>query len=983
MDKVLTLKLGDEYFIDSENPIEISSFRYDAVRMGSAPTITCTIMHQQCLDDKWVLDRVYVEFSGERYYVRQMPSSSLSSEDARYKHEVTFVCERSILDNVYFYDVVSEDVENDKPVSNNTSFDFFGDIKQFVRRLNYSLNYSNIGYSAVVDEDVELEEKLISFDDYFFTDVLKNGYETYNVPYYFVGKVIHYGYSQNKFKEPFKYGIDNELLVISKNNSNQSIVNRITGTGSSDNLPYYYPNEDPKGVVEVLYNGDNQVVTIDNKQKFKSVKLSDIFNYVNTAPRRNYLTNGNQYNVTGEIVNIDDEGNYYISGIEFPFNIDSLKDTFFNIQYRSEFQGQDIVDVSLYKVSRDSDGNEISTLVERNFPLELVSRTSRLGTGEFKFVCNLTFYSPTSDINIESVVRRFIVLVYQMIPAVNGWFLNDGPVEVDLSDYGISIGDKTPVHGDIITNTQVSYIIPQPNLMPTIYRGSGGKERFYNATNKTYLNPDDIGEYYEFDNEYVLGNPKESKESFEDIKPTIKGITNANGDRIDSFIEFAYDTNDNDEFDEEGNYIHPYFFAKLRKFDGDYGFNLFEHSLESGNMTFSMTSGSCGACNFELGVDDSSQKNPVQVDEEGNLLRDSDGNVITSGVPQDRQNDTKNYEVWVALKKDIDTFGVVMPNVTNKYYPSVENKFVILNIDLPQAYIDFAENELKEELIKTMYEKNSEKFNFSIDFSRIFFEENKTTLSTLNENSQIKVEYNSKVYDLYVSSYSYSLSEGDILPEVRIELFDSVDIKWNVIDEAFSKIQELESKKANKGDSINDYGIKDVRITNGNTIKVGRTSVSTITEHQELKPLIFNVNGKDVGMYNPAQQSTIFLDSATPEEVSEIHSSLESLSKNYNEFVSTILDESSSHDNKSDSLFTKVVEKGVTYIRANYDFYTPESITFGGYKDIDPESGGVSVIDVELLDTNISELNGKYEELADRISSLEKRMTELEAKLKN
>ena len=129
-------------------------------------------------------------------------------------------------------------------------------------------------------------------------------------------------------------------------------------------------------------------------------------------------------------------------------------------------------------------------------------------------------------------------------------------------------------------------------------------------------------------------------------------MTNAEGLRIDMFTEFAYDENDNDEFDSEKNeYVHPYFFGKLRKFNGEYGFNLFDHASESGNMEFSFTSGMCGSCTFEVGAGDETQKNLVQVDDSGNLLRDENGNVICGRdglqkeTPQDRQNDTVNYEV--------------------------------------------------------------------------------------------------------------------------------------------------------------------------------------------------------------------------------------------------------------------------------------------------------------------------------------------------
>lgn len=592
MEKLLQLYkfvdgVNDSPFPNATQQAILYEFRYDAKRMGNAPTISGTLMHPLCLDNLWGNDLVYIVYNSERYFLKQTPTSSYSNEDTRYKHEVDFVSERIVLNDVYFYDVVQGDTNIDKPVSNSSSFTFYGDIHEFAQRLNYSLQYAKVGYSVVVDEGISSEAKMISFQNQFIANALQESYNTYEIPYYFVGRVIHIGFTDNAITRTFRYGIDDALLSITKSNANYKVLNRVTGTGSSDNIPYYYPNK---------YESKEQV----------------------------------------------------------------------------EAEGE-------------------------------------------------------------------------------------------------------------------TWIPPQTNLMPPIYRESLGDERFYNALNGTYINPQ-TNDYYEFANPYQDGKPKEQIVSFDDIKPSIVGITNASGARIDMFSDFAYDRNDNDETDEEGNYLHPYFFAKLRRFDGVYGFNLFEHTIEEDEMVISMTSGNCGACNFVIGVDSETQKNTVQVDANGNLLRDDDGNILF-GSPQDRQNDTQNYEVWIALRKDIETFGVIMPNATNNYKPNAGDTFVILHIDLPQSYIEAAENRLKEEIIKYMAMNNSEKFTFSITFSRIFFAENLDILAQLNENARLQIEYNSKTYELYVSSYSYNMTSDKALPEIRVELSDTLTITQNALQTAISEVK--------------------------------------------------------------------------------------------------------------------------------------------------------------------------------------------------
>ena len=848
MEKVLKLYtfidgVNDTPFPNSDNQAFLTTFKYNAKRMGDVfPTIQGTLMYPQCLDDALKGNRVYVIFNDEKYFLKQTPPSSYSNEDTRYKHELVFESQRSILGSTYFYDVVveGENVVNDKPVSNSTKFDFYGNLSQFIQRLNYSFQYSNIDYSVVIDSGISSENKKIEFEDSYFIDVLQEAYAQYDVPYYFVGNVIHFGYSQNKIDNVFKVGINNALLSIQKNNANTKIVNRITGVGSSENIPYYYPNEDAKGVVDILYNDESNSASIVNKQKFKKVKLNDTFKYLDIRAKEVYL-NDNNYEHQGNLVQIEDN-RYYLGDISLSFTIEKYIDTYFDISYTNGNENDEVV-VMLYK------GND---LIINDIPFGTYTR--KYNPSNYRIVINLNFVSDTSDIDIERILSRFNIQVYQQEQAIKGWFLNETK-NVDLNDYGIQVASDTPSNDDTISFKQVSYIIPQPNLMPPIYRNTQGDDRFYNATNETYPLNDDS--YYSFENPFSVGNPKEHKENFDDIKPSIKGMVNANNLRIDMFSEFAYDTNDNDEFDEEGNYLHPYFFAKLRKFDGDFGFNLFDHAIESGAMTISMTSGSCGSCNFEIGVDENTQKNIVQVDDNGNLKRDSNGNVIRRGTPQARQNDTQNYEVWIALKKDIDTFGVVMPNATYNYKPSVGDTFVIINIDLPQSYVLSAENALKDALIKYMYENNSEKFNFAITFSRIYFEENPSSLATLNENSEITIEYNDKTYELFISDYTYTMSDDRPLPEIKVSLFDSLEIRKNVIQSLQTNIATLQSTKANKATSLAAYGIQDAKISKKGTISLGSKSVAPITQHQELRTLTITSNGKPIGEYNPNSETTI------------------------------------------------------------------------------------------------------------------------------
>lgn len=586
--------VSDTPFPNAENPLKIK-YTYNAQRMGSS-SLTATAMYPTCLDDLWVSGKQYVDFKGERYFIVKTPSSSKSNDDVRYKHELEFLSGRSVLDNVYVYDVVTGDAgSTDRYVSNSTKVLFYGDIQEFVARLNFSLEYSNLAYRIVIDEGITSEAKQVSLENVFFSNALQEIFNIFELPFYFVGTTIHVGFTNNAITHTFKYGKDFELLSVSKTNANYKITNRVTGTGSSDNIQFYYPN-------------------------------------------------------------------------------------------------------------------------------------------------------PSND-------RKAI----------------------------------EEAGGTWITPSQV--------LMPPIYRQTNGAERFYNALNNKYINPD-TGDYYTFENLYLPTNPKEQIVDFSYIKPSIKNALNKAGVRMDMIKAIAFDQNDDDSINKDtGEYVHSYFYVKLNKFDGDFGFNLFDQALVGSDATVSMTSGACGACNFQIGVTEITQegkqvfRNPVQVDSKGDIVPGDYAQKVNVNNLQPQQQNTMTNEVWIALKKDNTTFGIVMPNAGNNIKPSVGDSFVFLNIDMPQAYITKAEKELEEAIIKYMANNNREKFTFSIKLSRIFLAENPSIGNLLNENARIDLEYNGQFHQLYVSNYTLKVDEN-VLPEISIQLTDTLTIGKNSLQTAIDGVKQ-------------------------------------------------------------------------------------------------------------------------------------------------------------------------------------------------
>lgn len=816
-------------FPSNGDQASINSYTFSEGRMGSV-NISSTLMYPRCLDDEWTR-REFVEFRGEKYWILDTPTSSKSNTDLRYKHELNFKSERTKLDNTYFFDVVSPDAEDvDQFVSNSTKFTFFGDIKEFVTRLNYSLQYSKVGYSVVIDEGITSEAKLLTFEDKYFSEVLQEVFNTYELPYYFVGKVIHIGFTSNAITHTFKYGHDRELLTIAKTNANYKIVNRCTGIGSTENIPYYYPNDTRKtevGVEAYPYNISikQNDITIVSEDKFKkeisvneAVEYKEITN-INYFPHTTYFDSDYQYKY-------DEGGKIYIPNEDFAMGITgAFAHKYFYIQihitehgryytglggsggltYNGSAGGQSRpsfigVDFSEVKFSELGSSNVIVP------PQVYINHELVYDLGELEIKEYLLSFKASTHLSHKTdwMSNVYMTIYTQNSRAIiKGWYYNNLPTSLDR--IGISI-DKQPSVGDKFKQIKIEkdYMITSPNLLPSIYRDTFGADRFYNAKNNTYISPE-TGEYYNFENEYSEGNPKEMIVSFDYIKPTIKGIKNASGQLIGEILDVAFDDDDNDEIDPKNNeYEHKFFYIKLRKFDGEYGFNIFEQAIAGNDMTISMTSGNCAACNFVISVlektnEETGQqtfKNPVQVDDNGNIVPGSTNDKWKEANIQPIQQDTTKSEVWIRVSKEDETFGVIMPSNNRNYKPKTGDSFVILHIDLPKQYILNAENELKEAIIKYMAANNSEKFNFSISFKRIFFAQYPEMLAQINSNARLQIAYNQnedgtdKLYELYVSNYTYKVSENEILPEITVELSETITIRKGNVQKSIDAVKQ-------------------------------------------------------------------------------------------------------------------------------------------------------------------------------------------------
>lgn len=846
-------------FPSEANPAIVSSYTYDAKRMGGASTLTATIYSSEPL--QWKKEE-FVEFNGDRFFASYTPSSTKDNSSRMWKSEITFTSRRELLDNTLFFDVVVDDVDThnrDRYRSNQTKFTFGGTIHEFVARINSSMAYCGLyrptdeykGYYVVVDEGYGTDEvKEVSFEDQYLTDVLQLINTTFELDYYWTGNVCHVGKVQHDLTDtPIKYGSSDALISVSKENANYKIVDMITGYGSSDNLPYYYPNDDEFG--EAVFNTENiskDKVSVDLSKFLKGSKYNDVLVLYKSKYGQKYSASidsslfGLMRNTEPENLTLADSQTNPTVTCSFGFSfyvklikgqiLDFTKLSFKFSMLDSLTHKDNITEITAaYKDIYLSNGNDIITITKKTvfgdnckYPCENDGEYKLTIWAEFSYRCrvfrngngvtdyyganswNASFsgnigllYEPTSEyewkngdkyipygesgINIREISgANCVEYDYQFFKDDNRYGFNKVYSGTDDNAAKVVVTDRV-------------WIAPSSVLMPSIYRNTKGAERFFYALNNTHKLPSGSG-YYEFVNLYKKGNPHQGTVTFDDIKPTINGIVNAEGQLFGEIADVAFDKEDSDVKDSDGNYIHSYFYIKLHKFNGDFGFDLFAHALASESAKINLIkSNGCPACSFTIDCYWNSTKNKcynnVLTDGNGNLRSDS-GKMNSKGdyilndtyVEDNKSNqDSTKEELWIAVQKDTSTLGIVMPNASAEFKPQKGDLFVITGIKPPKVLVTAAEKRLDDALIKHMSENNTDQFNYSVKFSRIFLQENPDFASKLNENAKLSIQIqgdsdsdgNLISHEVFVSNYSVKV-DNDELAEVEIELVNSLEV---------------------------------------------------------------------------------------------------------------------------------------------------------------------------------------------------------------
>ena len=745
------------------------------------------------------------------------------------KYSFVFYHPMYAVSNFPFTDVaVSSDEQ--KYLSNSKTFNWIGNLFDMVAKLNKNLqgtqwvvgtnieHYEQDGVTetSMWQKSAKIPDEPLSFDKTYVSEVLKTSYETWEIPFvvdqiaptderYAQGKrfLILFGTPSNEILDDqgqpyiFRFGQGVGLKNNSRTPKNNKIVTRIVGYGSENNIPFGYPqipwygdqswdytinNDSTAPNSYPIYNGiygGKYVKLIKHpftrKTLMPSVYYQTLFNKISPYLEREVLPIENTYQ--GFLESLDSAIQRASSEYE-EAGFTALKTTMQSVSAAGVATTQTFGNMqtdgfagSVTLAFRQNGDKVYSGGITIKVNNGTLTKTFSDIVEEVSFVPNPNYDPTTELIDYYDADNSYVNPVVEGAESVEIHQFED--IKPEFTEHGIVDAQAYDKENEqyntyewfiAYLNTKISntsgneyYVLSElRDTLTSSQRTPISKEMGYNGGSYTY--------------NYIIS----SDEYFWNIKYT--------SDNVNFEYKVLYAQNPpepvwDDTMDDNGEYLQSYFKITLPQLD----FDLYACASITEEMKINMRSGACIGCTFEIAVDWDDYK--------ANFY-DSDGNFLPDGEQRDltKYQKTNLGEVTFVVKKDLDTFGTLMPNTYQQ--PHSGDEFVILGISLPITYITNAEARLDDAAKEYMRENNVHYYEYPLKFDEHFLTTHTDILSQIRNNTIVRFQYGGELpMALYVKQMTIKYS--GVLPTYDITLTDDVEIVLNPIGQVTDDVSRM------------------------------------------------------------------------------------------------------------------------------------------------------------------------------------------------
>lgn len=276
--------------------------------------------------------------------------------------------------------------------------------------------------------------------------------------------------------------------------------------------------------------------------------------------------------------------------------------------------------------------------------------------------------------------------------------------------------------------------------------------------------------------DYVLAEPnlidyfgvRPNSKTFDDIYPSISGVKDASGNYIDEIhaIEPL-----NDTVEANGDLAQSYFYVYLY----DLGFDI-NKLLTSEDATMSMKTGYCAGIDFKI----------------------VEASPIIAGSPYYNEGCRWKFR----LEKDVtSSANYIIPSGNVKQKKG--DKFVLLNILMPEQYVLQAEYRLLAAARKYLDENSKSKISYTINLDELYFANRPVVANALKEGVSLRVmdddlgdmqDENGRRYTVKsVQNLTISYKDGQQIPSYQVTLADKI---------ISNPINRIEAEISNIGENV-------------------------------------------------------------------------------------------------------------------------------------------------------------------------------------
>lgn len=295
-----------------------------------------------------------------------------------------------------------------------------------------------------------------------------------------------------------------------------------------------------------------------------------------------------------------------------------------------------------------------------------------------------------------------------------------------------------------------------------------------------------------------------------------------------------------DSINADGEYVQDRFVIKIPQLD----FDIYACASITEEMKINMRDGDCIGCTFDVLVDWEDYKLNFFKEENGKSVfdpiihtTDGDGHVRDGA----KYPDSSQGQISLIVKKDLETFGVLMPNAYKK--PKGGDAFVVLGISLPESYILNAENRLDAASVQYMRENNVYYYDYPLKFDEYFLTNRPLILSQIKNNSIVRFQYGNEPMSLFIKQMSIKYGFSP-LPQYDITLSDDIEIVLNKIgqvtdDVSRMSVQLSEIQKYYSQNFISELNTKLSKVANDIcqgliTFQQGLESIGNMIVHESI-----------------------------------------------------------------------------------------------------------------------------------------------------